>query len=1131
MREEGQISVLNGMVDTDAHPKYINTDAGHVYSRTNLRSGGSRGKKFINRKLKGTLLINTDLPTGTNKCIGWCNDTQNEAIVYFIHNSNDNHCVYRYYTKTATAEKLWYEEPDLGLEDDELRAVVVEGKVYWVNGSQAPKGFNLDMAANYTAGLTDDAYTADDIPFVDNIFTLIKRPPQFAPKCVYDSDENYNFNNLRKKLFQFKYCFQYKDKQRSAWSSISKIPLPVNEILADGTWIDDITINNRIEITINTGGPQVEKILIAARDTYPNNAGSFFLFETIDKVQESINDNTTHTVYFYNNKRTETIDTTVNNRYCDHVPLSGNDILLLDQKYLAIAYPKQGYDNLADVDYDLTAIETPIDIERTEEDFAYASDVVIAGIVRCGVTTTWSTIETLTIPGTFYPNALYTVYATFGVGLNIYPVIAYYVTGSEEPANFRTTIRDGLYDQFYAKMGDCKLPYSDIGKAGDYSLRLVHYQNSFTAASYGKVMSPAFQVNYKSLKRGQYHPFGLIYNDDFGRYNIVEGENELYSPLIGEDNEDNYIRCGWEINHAPPQQAITYRWCYIKNKSYTYTLYLPYVRFHTIKDNDDIPANKYLLLINQTLEEIKDLFPNNVISSYVWINGDRLRIIGNEESYEILKEYTPASETDDNETGFLVDEIYFDAIENHDDRIPLIEIYRPNSEPQETIYLEIGEEFEIGTDQYGNKYHKGDINDQEFDVNGNLVTPASGIFDFGDVYFRERIGSDSNIYMVEDSHFSDYYISNAIDIGRVGAKIDSEQKYLNRVVRSENYLENTEYNLLNVWLPGTDYFDASDEFGAITGIEQTGDVLKIIQPHKETSVYVGRNYVKQGDGSDIVIASDKVFNTPNRYMEFRGTTYRKSLVSNNRYLYYFDESTGEFIRSSANGQMALSSYYRNRTYFEAKAKELREYTGEKDVIVGINNDNEEVYLTFCKNGESETFVFSEEEENKGWMYFCELYNDTSIPENFAHYGDIMFSFVDGALWIHDQTNSLNMFYGKQHYASLEFYVNKYANIVKRFKNIRISTTDNIWTIEFTIPTGLNYGNQKTTLIPAQLREREGQITSDILRNIINRNDTEDLSLLYRGQRMTGEFMKVKLSESSTDDVELREVEVKFLIST
>jgi hypothetical protein len=296
-------------------------------------------------------------------------------------------------------------------------------------------------------------------------------------------------------------------------------------------------------------------------------------------------------------------------------------------------------------------------------------------------------------------------------------------------------------------------------------------------------------------------------------------------------------------------------------------------------------------------------------------------------------------------------------------------------------------------------------------------------------------------------------------------------------------------------------------------------------------VYVGKNYVKQGDGSDIVIASDKVFNTPNRYIEFRGTTYRKSLISNNRYLYYFDESTGEFIRSSANGQMALSSYYRNRTYFEAKAKELREYTGEKDVIVGINNDNEEVYLTFCKYGESETFVFSEEEENKGWMYFCELYNDTSIPENFAHYGDIMFSFVDGSLWIHDQTNSLNMFYGKQHYASLEFYVNKYANIVKRFKNIRISTTDNIWTIEFTIPTGLNYGNQKTTLIPAQLREREGQITSDILRNIINRNDTEDLSLLYRGQRMTGEFMKVKLSESSTDDAELREVEVKFLIST
>jgi hypothetical protein len=220
-----------------------------------------------------------------------------------------------------------------------------------------------------------------------------------------------------------------------------------------------------------------------------------------------------------------------------------------------------------------------------------------------------------------------------------------------------------------------------------------------------------------------------------------------------------------------------------------------------------------------------------------------------------------------------------------------------------------------------------------------------------------------------------------------------------------------------------------------------------------------------------------------------------------------------------------------KSYFEAKAKVLREYNGFKDVIVGINNDYDEVYITFIVGAQIETLVFCENDSNKGWKYFATLYNNVGKPENFANYGDQMFSFLKGQLYVHDQTTDYNKFYGKQHGCDLTFYINKGASLTKRFKNIRMSTNANVWDVEFTIPEGLNYGDQKSILKPSILRERSNQVVSDILRNIIGKDGNESVNLLYNAERLIGEYVKVEISNEDGTDVELREVEVKFLISS
>jgi hypothetical protein len=1128
-----QILPLSGSMNQDNDPIYIRSSDGEVFERINLRVNSKDGRANVNEKIIGNTLININkwdlgtpltLPDGENKVIGWCNDYTNNAILYFVYNSNDDHSIFRYFQSEKNIEKVWFAQPGLGFEDTFLEPVVVDGIAYWVNGEQQPKSFVIDKAVNYTNTIsTGDgtAYTTDDVTnLAEQILPLIKRPPQFAPSCIYMSEKDYNFNNLRKKQFQFKYCYQYRDKQRSAWSPISKIPLPNNELTALGIWEEDISINNRIDITINTGAHYVEKILVAARESGLNNTGDFFLFEEINKDEESLLDDVDHTVEFFNNKRTESINTDINNRYCDDVPLSGNDIEHFDNKYIGIAYPKKGYDPVV-TDYELTAIENVVDLTTPTVYMQTGLSYYIAD----GFKQHW-----VDIPTTFYPNTTYTIsFQNVSTGLTYsYSKAVGAVYGgypSTLAVSFINTINADVpgLAQFTATPSANRIRFH------------VHH-DSITNLIGRVVLQPNTSLmSYKCFKRGQFHPFGIIYNDEFGRYNVVYGDKEIFSPLISSFNDiEQYVSVGWEINHIPPDWATTYRWCYIKNKTYTYFLYVPKVYVYgstdgeiTLPDVDtftnNIPSGKYFLDINTAITAIRDAYPNAIIENYIWQNGDRVRVIGSDISYEILKEWTLISTTPDSDvtlTGFLVDVDIWDV----DHYVRILEIYRPNPEPQETVFYEFGDEYEIIDAKTANRRHAGQIQHQD----GAL--PATGIFDFGDVYFRYRFLADGTAVPVEDANYSDYYISNSIDIGRAGAKIDSEQKYLNQVVRSENYLENTEYNLLNVFMPNADYFSASEMWGKIIGICEVGDVLKIIQEHKETSVYVGKTIAKQADGTDIFLDSSNVFGTVNKYIEARGSKYIRSIVKNNRYLYYFDDTTGEFVRSSANGQMAISSYYKMKNWFEKKSKELRESTESyKDVIVSCDNDYNEVLVSFIIGTDIETIVFSEEEGNAGWKYFITLKSETSNPENFAFLGDTLVSFLGGNLYLHNE-GSPNTFYETLHPCSITAIINQFGSNTKRFSSIHLSCSKNIFNFEFDIPEGLNYPQQKSILVPTIIREKENALYSDILRNIIGRDGVENTSLLYNGTRLVGEQMSVTLSDVTDEDIRLGLLQVNFLIA-
>ena len=85
MSLESQIASIHGSMNQDNTAKHVRTDQGQVIERINLRTNSKDGNKNYNEKIKGNLLISKTLPSGTNKVIGWCNDYENDAIIYFIY--------------------------------------------------------------------------------------------------------------------------------------------------------------------------------------------------------------------------------------------------------------------------------------------------------------------------------------------------------------------------------------------------------------------------------------------------------------------------------------------------------------------------------------------------------------------------------------------------------------------------------------------------------------------------------------------------------------------------------------------------------------------------------------------------------------------------------------------------------------------------------------------------------------------------------------------------------------------------------------------------------------------------------------------------------------------------------------
>jgi len=235
-------------------------------------------------------------------------------------------------------------------------------------------------------------------------------------------------------------------------------------------------------------------------------------------------------------------------------------------------------------------------------------------------------------------------------------------------------------------------------------------------------------------------------------------------------------------------------------------------------------------------------------------------------------------------------------------------------------------------------------------VDGTFVQAAVLNINYGDVYLRTRnyftgLLTDSAMYyyIIEDPHYSDYWLSDIHQTGRIRIE-DPNGKMVNRIaaaIHSGSYIIGTQINGLSTFtFDSNNLEDMNPLYGEITRTYMSGregKTLKCLQEKKENSIYI--QYYPNEVGSDSSVrVSNKTFASWFDYRSLFGCSDAgaTALLPDGSTI-YFDNNAGVFIYSTGNGQVVVSEIdptTKTDFKFRTKTKQLAaSYNASTDPVV------------------------------------------------------------------------------------------------------------------------------------------------------------------------------------------------------
>jgi hypothetical protein len=1117
--------------------------------RLNCRSGTTDGKNVgIIENIKGNTKVSFAFSGGSHEVVGTAKDVAERRIYYFVRGTQKaEQYILRYNIASNTIEVVLQDSKlNFNATKKIINAQVLDGQLIWVNCDKRPMAIDIEKAINHTAGVPGGLFSYGTI--TDQILEAIKYPPAAPPTHAFDTDPDFDYNNIRGKLFQFCYRYVYDDNAKSVFSDYSKLALPQKDELPDGSFFEDQTFNNVIKVDLNTGTEEVKRVELAARE---GNDGVWSLVAVFDKYDSAGNvliaSNIAYQYPFYNDRRGVGLSQSTVAEPFHYVPRLVEGQELISDERLLYSNIREGFDN----------VEMDVVLQPKQKLADFSGSVI-------------NFVVTSATSGSF---VYFRVVLKIPVVVNtVYYLTINLISGDKLTVNYRAKQGDTIIDirnKLIVRANSAIVEYF----GGSLPSNLVSKDTLLLqdevilvrdVADFDSVTGVRFAPINKIIqpKQGAYHQLGIEYSDEAGRKGYVN-INNIYPDVTSSVNTKGrvfvpflnpgtsgalytkqfpYYVFDWQIRHQPPAWATKWQWVYSLNQSVS--TFLQYYINDGNQIRRDTTDKKIYIDLNTAITDTNDLLRNSIISTYVWTKGDRARFVYRRPNVDDIQAEVIGDLIDveilgqDPTSGEIILPDFspenYSLIKSNSYTGFIIEVYTPKKSFTEDSqpYYGVGEVFEIGDPGTTGRYHKGSIQDQDpSDLSG---TPAKGELETGDSYLKLRYGFEQFVttpreflYPVEEENFSDYYLSKAYDVGRVNfVNMDAREidlvnyyRWGGRIVPLSAINELFEIKAAN--------FDFVPlQHGAIVGIREIGFTLKIVQTSKLTSQYVGRTEYFDARASSNVQKTDSVLGTKNPSVYDYGCQDEEAILVHDRHLYFFDIIRQKVIRDAANGPVPISQkYFMDKYWRDFSEIILSEgYT----ICMGYDEKYDELNITVVPGSSAPQTIVFHELSNR-WKSFRSY-----IPEWYGSLGNTFVAFEDGQLWTQNTNPIYNNFFGVQYPMILDCYGNDNAGAEKVYQSLflhanKLFTCPN--TGDIVTLGNVNYPNgMSSRLKEGYWKAVEGGFYAPFLRDINDPKYPDDLQSLLNGRELRGRSIKVQLTSEGSEYTTLSLIAIKATIS-
>jgi hypothetical protein len=623
---------------------------------------------------------------------------------------------------------------------------------------------------------------------------------------------------------------------------------------------------------------------------------------------------------------------------------------------------------------------------------------------------------------------------------------------------------------------------------------------------------------------GSGYSVGVEYQDIVGNTSGVEAITSITVPydettyLV--ENGQYYInQIRATVSGTPPSWAVKYRFVCSSSTSFaSVQSFVPLVTTYKLEGDTTKSVSKHSFIIKHNGSLAVALaMPSNF--DYQFIEGD---FINSKSSANHGMRIVGTSATVTTDLGqviagnfLLVDTL--DAVVNRD--ATTVTIYRLLKTTQDYIYFHASPTYDI--------------------ISGAHSTTTVDLSS-GDGWIIQEIGT---AYTTSTRHSYDAFLETTVlksgvsnkNFGKPTISLkDFKQVRLQEIWYGGQFIDNTGINELRDF-SNLGKLALSETDGIIKGMVMAGDVLKVIQDNKETSVYIGKEQITNADGSMQLIASQGFLGNVNRNTSSYGSQHPKSIVSNERDVYYFDLDNACVVRTSPNGQFPVSSYGFT-SYFKEKSQQIRNtiLNNLTHQILAYYDRRHNEYVIILdvptKSGSvvtnhREAVVF--DEATNSWIAHLDLTKSGLIPNMVGSVGQSVLSFTDSVLWLHERTNVYNTFYGEQKGIKIIGVVNVSPATEKCLKAVSLDANMAFETKISSPLTDNNVIGQETILYTASYNSKEGKWVSPVYQNILTTGG-QNLDQLFIGDDMQGKYFEIELNQTSGNKIELRNMGVNIL---